>query len=219
MHDKVSVAESSRRRESSHLDATRALPVVDHYYTIQGEGSHAGRPAYFIRLAGCDVGCPWCDTKESWSVDAHPIVTLSELVGAAAAAGCGLAVVTGGEPTMHRLDSLVDGLHAAGMLVHLETSGAYPITGAFDWVTLSPKKYKPPVDENYARTDELKVVVAHRSDFAWGEKHLARCPEQVEASFQPEWGSPTMLPLIVQYVKEHPRWRISVQTHKYLDIP
>lgn len=194
-------------------------PVVDHYYTIQGEGAFAGRAAYFIRLAGCDVGCPWCDTKESWSVEGHPVVPVDRLVNEATESGCGLVVVTGGEPTMHALDPLVDGLHDAGMSVHLETSGAYPITGAFDWVTLSPKKYKPPISENYRLVHELKVVVAHRSDLDWGERHLVLCPDSVRASFQPEWGSPQLLPLVIDYVKDHPRWEISLQTHKYLDVP
>lgn len=196
-----------------------SYPVVEHFYTIQGEGVHTGRPAYFIRLAGCDVGCPWCDTRESWSIDDHPVASVEQLVGSAAASGCDLVVVTGGEPTMHRLEPLVNGLHEAALTVHLETSGAYPITGSFDWVTLSPKKYKAPVEENYVLVDELKVVVAHRSDFGWGERHRALCPEGVRAAFQPEWNSPRMLPLIVEYVKEHPEWQISLQTHKYLEIP
>lgn len=200
----------------SNLDC---YPVVDHFYTVQGEGAHTGRAAYFIRLAGCDVGCPWCDTKESWSTEGHPIVSIRELVTAAERSGCKLVVVTGGEPTMHPLDPLVNALHEADLTVHLETSGAYPITGAFDWITLSPKKYKPPVPTNYDRVDELKVVVAHRSDFRWGERHLKLCPESVRASFQPEWGSPQLLPQVIEYVKEHPRWVISLQTHKFLEVP
>lgn len=196
-----------------------SYPVVDHYYTIQGEGAFAGSAAYFIRLAGCDVGCPWCDTKESWSVKGHPVVPIDVLGDHAAASGSGIVVVTGGEPTMHQLAPLVDRLHKANIRVHLETSGAYPITGAFDWVTLSPKKYKPPVAENYERVNELKVIVAHRSDLRWGEQHLHQCPDAVRASFQPEWDSPQLLPLIIEYVKEHPRWAISLQTHKYLNVP
>ncbi|MGA7304194.1 MAG: 7-carboxy-7-deazaguanine synthase QueE [Rhodothermales bacterium] len=200
------------------MKSVDGYPVVDHYYTIQGEGTYAGRAAYFIRLAGCDVGCPWCDTKESWSLDGRPIVPTEVLVHCAVSSGGAVVVVTGGEPTMHQLGPLVDSLHEAGLEVHLETSGAYEITGAFDWVTLSPKKYSPPVAANYALVDELKVVVAHRSDFEWGERHLIHCPDGVHASFQPEWESPTMLPLIVEYVKEHPKWQISLQTHKYLGI-
>jgi len=201
------------------MSTVDSYPVVDHYYTIQGEGAWAGRAAYFIRLAGCDVGCPWCDTKESWSAEGHPVVAIDDLVVSAVASACGIVVVTGGEPAMHVLDPLVDRLHEAHLTVHLETSGAYPITGSFDWVTLSPKKYKPPVVENYDKVDELKVIVAHRSDFRWGERHLERCAESVRASFQPEWDSPQILPLIIEYVKGHPRWAISVQTHKYLRIP
>lgn len=201
------------------MSAVDSYPVVAHYYTVQGEGAFTGRPAYFVRLAGCDVGCPWCDTKESWAEDSHPVLPVADLVFGAVKSGCRLVVVTGGEPTMHELGPLVDGLQAEGLEVHLETSGAYPITGSFDWVTLSPKKYKPPVDENYPLADELKVVVAHKSDFRWGEKHLVRCRPGARASFQPEWGTPEMLPMIVEYVKANPRWEISLQTHKYLNVP
>jgi organic radical activating enzyme len=201
------------------MTAQAVYPVVDHFHTIQGEGAFAGSAAYFIRLAGCDVGCPWCDTKESWALDGHPELTVADLAASAAASGSEIVVITGGEPTMHRLDPIVDALHEKGLQVHLETSGAYPITGSFDWVTLSPKKYKPPEHSNYTLADEIKVIVAHRSDLDWGEQHLTRCRDDVRASLQVEWGSPRLLPLIVDYVKANPRWVISLQTHKYLDLP
>jgi len=199
--------------------ASATYPVVAHYYTLQGEGFWSGRAAYFIRLAGCDVGCPWCDTKESWAIDGHPVVSIDELTAAAERANSSYVVITGGEPTMHDLKPLTDQLKTAGLEVQVETSGAYPLTGSFDWVTLSPKKYKPPVESIYSQTDELKVIVANRSDFSWAEQHLAQCDKSVRPVLQPEWDSPHMLPDIVDYVKQNPIWTISLQTHKYLNIP
>lgn len=197
---------------------TATYPVVSHYHTIQGEGAWSGHAAYFIRLAGCDVGCPWCDTKESWVVEGHPVLTIEELSTAALASKTGLVVVTGGEPTMHDLAPLTRVLSSAGCRVHLETSGAYALSGRFDWVTLSPKKYKPPVDSVYGLTQELKVVVANKSDFDWAERHRVRCPENVRLMLQPEWNSPHMIKPIVDYVKNNPEWTISLQTHKYLNV-
>lgn len=199
--------------------ATASYPVVSHFLTVQGEGAWSGHAAYFIRLAGCDVGCPWCDTKESWSVDGHPVLTLAELTAAARSSAAKIVVVTGGEPAMHDLAPLTNGLAAAGCKVHLETSGAYALTGTFDWVTMSPKKFMPPVQTVYADTNELKVVVSHKSDFEWAESHRALCRDNVTLMLQPEWDSPHMLKSIVEYVKQNPDWIISLQTHKYLNIP
>lgn len=197
-----------------------AYPVVEQFYTIQGEGRWSGRPAYFIRLGGCDVGCPWCDTKESWPEDDHPHVEIEELTDRVRAAGADTVVVTGGEPTMHDLDPLTEALSDAASELHLETSGAYPISGRFDWVTLSPKKFEPPVEENYAHVDELKVVVFNRSDLEWAKTHAARCAASVHLSLQPEWSvREKVTPLIVKFVKRNPRWTISLQSHKYLDVP
>lgn len=198
--------------------ATDSYPVVSHFYTVQGEGVWSGHAAYFVRLAGCDVGCPWCDTKESWQIDRHPIVSISTLTEAALRSGAEVVVVTGGEPAMHDLAPLTASLATAGCRCHLETSGAYALTGSFDWVTLSPKKYMPPDPSVYAATDELKVVVANKSDFDWAELHRARCPDEVRLMLQPEWNSPHMLKSIVEYVKLHPDWTISLQIHKYLNI-
>jgi organic radical activating enzyme len=197
----------------------RVYPVVSHFHTIQGEGTWAGHAAYFIRLAGCDVGCTWCDTKESWSIEGHPVISTADICAAAVDSGAPIAVITGGEPTMHDLGSISAELRRAGLQTHLETSGAHPLSGEFDWVVLSPKKFKPPVDEAFLVTDELKVVVAHRSDFEWAEENRTRCRADVKLMLQPEWESPHMLRSIVDYVKRNPDWTISIQTHKYLNIP
>ncbi len=196
-----------------------SYPVVEHFYTIQGEGSWAGKAAYFIRLAGCDVGCPWCDTKESWTVEGHPELLVADMVTAVEASGAEVVVVTGGEPAMHDMKALTKALKAAGKTIHLETSGAYPIRGAFDWITLSPKKYKPPVDSSYRQVDELKVVIFNRYDFRWAKAHAARCSAETALWVQPEWNRPQMMPEIIQFVKTYPQWRLSVQTHKYLQVP
>lgn len=193
-------------------------PIVEHFYTVQGEGTWSGRAAYFIRLAGCDVGCPWCDTKESWEVNGHPSLSAVDLSAYARQSGARIVVVTGGEPAMHNLESLTSAVRAQCLDVHLETSGAYRLSGTFDWVTLSPKKFKPPVDEVYPLADELKVVVAHESDFDWAETHRARCHEGVRLALQPEWDSPHMIKPIVEFVKQNPAWSISLQTHKYLNV-
>lgn len=194
-------------------------PVVEHFYTLQGEGAWAGQAAYFIRLAGCDVGCWWCDTKISWDASAHPLLDLSTLVEAAGSAPSPIVVITGGEPLMHDLDPLTRALHTIGKRVHVETSGAYPLSRQLDWVTLSPKKFRPPLPEIYPYVSELKVVITNRSDFRWAEEHAARCPEGTLLFLQPEWSSSQLLPEIVRYIQEHPRWRLSLQTHKYLGIP
>lgn len=195
-------------------------PVMEHFYTLQGEGMHSGRASYFIRLGGCDVGCVWCDVKDSWDADKHPKMTVDEIVMAAMRHNARLAVVTGGEPAMYNLTALCDALHAAGFTVHIETSGAYPIVGAIDWVTLSPKKFKPPVQEALDKADELKVVVYHKSDFAWAEEHAAKVPDTCKLYLQPEWSKKdNITPLVIDYILAHPQWGLSLQTHKYINIP
>ena len=195
-------------------------PVMEHFYTLQGEGVHTGKAAYFIRLGGCDVGCVWCDVKESWDAAAHPLMTNVELAQTAASYEGRIAVVTGGEPSMHNLEALCDALHAVGFSVHIETSGAHPISGSLDWVTLSPKKFKAPLDECLAAADELKVVVYHKSDLEWAEQHAAKVRADCRLFLQPEWSKrEAMTPLIIDYIKEHPRWQLSLQTHKYINIP
>lgn len=193
---------------------------MEHFYTLQGEGLHTGKAAYFIRLGGCDVGCVWCDVKESWDASAHPLMTNVEMAQVAAAFEGRIAVITGGEPAMHDLAPLCDELHAAGFAVHIETSGAHPLSGDLDFVTLSPKKFKAPLDECLLRADELKVVVFHRSDLEWAEQHAAKVRPGCKLYLQPEWSKrETITPLIIDHIKLHPRWQLSLQTHKYINIP
>lgn len=195
-------------------------PVMEHFYTLQGEGVHTGRAAYFIRLGGCDVGCVWCDVKESWDAAAHPHMTNVELAQIAASHEGRIAVITGGEPAMHHLGALCDALHAAGFKVHIETSGAHPLSGELDWVTLSPKKFKAPLEECLAMAHELKVVVYHKSDFDWAQQHAAKVGGECRLFLQPEWSKrDAMTPLITDFIKANPRWQLSLQTHKYINIP
>ncbi|MBZ0097489.1 MAG: 7-carboxy-7-deazaguanine synthase QueE [Taibaiella sp.] len=193
---------------------------MEHFYTLQGEGTHSGRASYFIRLGGCDVGCVWCDVKDSWDAGKHPVMHVDQIVAAAMQHPARLAVVTGGEPAMYELTALCNALHEKGFTVHIETSGAYPIVGDIDWVTLSPKKFKPPVQEALDKADELKVVVYHKSDFAWAEEHAAKVPASCKLYLQPEWSKKdNITPLVIDYILAHPQWALSLQTHKYINIP
>lgn len=193
---------------------------MEDFYTIQGEGFYQGSAAYFIRLGGCEVRCVWCDVKDSWDANAHPKVIIKEIVEKAKASGSKIVVVTGGEPTMHNLAALTDELKHAGLRTHIETSGAYPITGDWDWVCFSPKKFKPPHVSVPEMADELKVVIFHKSDFAWAEDFAKQVKSGCELFLQPEWSKEKdILPLIIEYVKKDPRWKISLQVHKYMDIP
>lgn len=196
-----------------------AYPLMEDFYTIQGEGYHTGKPAYFIRTAGCDVQCWWCDVKESWDEDKHPKVETGEIVQRAKASGARFAVITGGEPLLHNLGPLTRQLHTAGLDTHIETSGSSPLSGRLDWVTLSPKRFKKPLDEVFPYVDELKVVVLKNKDIEWAEENAAKCPAGTHLMLQPEWDTPSSVPLIVDYVKAHPEWQISLQTHKFLQVP
>ncbi|MCU0448107.1 MAG: 7-carboxy-7-deazaguanine synthase QueE [Microscillaceae bacterium] len=199
---------------------SQELPLMEAFYTIQGEGYHQGRAAYFIRLAGCDVGCVWCDVKESWDVNTHPIVKVEDIVREAAQSPARLAVITGGEPLMHDLTELCEQLHNQGFEINIETSGAYPLSGDLDWICFSPKKFKKPLPEFYAVAHELKVIVYHPSDFVFAESFAAQMNPDCKLYLQPEWGkSDNMLPLIIEYVKNNPQWRVSLQVHKYMNIP
>lgn len=198
---------------------SRTYPVMEHFYTIQGEGVHTGRAAYFIRLAGCDVGCHWCDVKESWDASKHPLLRVSELLELVRASKAPIVVITGGEPLLHDLHDLTTALATLNIPIHIETSGSSPLTGHLDWVTLSPKRFKPPLPEIYPHVAELKVVVVTRKDFAWAERHAAMCPASTRLLLQPEWDTPEAMGWIVDYVKEHPHWAISLQTHKVLNVP
>lgn len=196
------------------------LPLMEDFYTIQGEGAWQGNAAYFIRLGGCDVGCVWCDVKESWDASAHPIVGVSEMAERAKSTGCAMVVVTGGEPVMHDLSGLTDSLRATGMRAHLETSGAYPITGEWDWICLSPKKFKAPHASTLSKAHELKIIVYNKTDFSWAEEFASQVSPVCQLFLQPEWSKQgEILPLIIQYVKDNPRWRISLQVHKFMNIP
>ncbi len=197
---------------------TRVLPVVETFHSVQGEGFWAGSNAFFIRLAGCDVGCPWCDTKHSWPMDKHPKHELSDLVAAALRLKPSMVVITGGEPLMHDLTDLTMALHGAGLSVHLETSGAHPLSGQFDWITLSPKRYKPPLEAIYRYADELKVVVGDRTDIDWAEQVAQKAPAKVIKMLQPRWESKVGQQIVFEYVLSNPEWRVGLQTHKFLGV-
>lgn len=197
---------------------TTTYPVVETFHSVQGEGYWTGVNAFFIRLAGCDVHCPWCDTKHSWNAARHPQKSTEELAEEATAANPAIVIVTGGEPLMHDLFPLTTALKNARMQVHLETSGAHPFSGNFDWVTFSPKQFKAPHHSIYGQTNELKVVVTNEYDLKWAQQQAALIPRSALRYLQPEWNSPESKELIFEYVLKHPQWRISLQTHKLLEI-
>lgn len=193
---------------------------MEHFYTIQGEGFYQGKAAYFVRLGGCDVGCPWCDVKESWEADKHPQMSIDEIVAFVEASGTRICVVTGGEPLMHNLEELTRVLKSKGIRTHIETSGAYPLTGHWDWVCVSPKRFKLPLKEMLAIANELKVVVAHRNDLRWAEQNAKDVNSNCQLFLQPEWDeAEEILPLMIDYVKNNQQWEISLQIHKYLNVP
>ena len=196
------------------------LPVMEHFYTIQGEGFHQGRAAYFIRLGGCDVGCVWCDVKDSWDVSKHPLVPVADLVELVAQTPATLVVITGGEPLMHDLGPLTRALKERGFETNIETSGAYPLSGALDWICLSPKKFKSPLASVVPFANELKVVIFNQHDFKWAEQYAAMVGPECKLFLQPEWDkAPIVTPLIIEYIKQHPKWELSLQIHKYINVP
>jgi len=196
------------------------LPVMEHFYTLQGEGYHQGRAAYFIRLAGCDVGCVWCDVKDSWEAAKHPLMDTESLLLKVKETPAGIVVITGGEPLMHPLDALTEKLQSAGLKTHIETSGAHPLSGHWDWICLSPKKFKSPLPEIIPLANELKIVVFNKSDFTWAEKYAAQANPACKLYLQPEWEKAAeMTPLIIEYIKRHPQWELSLQLHKYINVP
>ena len=201
---------------------------MEHFYTLQGEGFHQGRAAYFIRLGGCDVGCVWCDVKDSWDVNAHPKIKVKDIVSLVTAntpasqqgKKAGLVVITGGEPLMHDLTGLTAALKEQGFETNIETSGAYPLSGDWDWICLSPKKFKSPLPEIVPFANELKVVVFNQSDFLWAEQYAAMVSPQCKLYLQPEWDkAPIVTPMIIEYIKQHPQWELSLQIHKYINVP
>ena len=190
------------------------------FYSLQGEGYHQGKAAFFIRLAGCDVGCVWCDVKDSWDASKHPVLSVEEIVAAAAAHPSRIAIVTGGEPLLHQLDPLTTALKAAGFQTHIETSGSSPMCGSWDWVCLSPKKFKAALPEAIKAADELKVVVFNNSDFAFANSFLNDVDSDCKKYLQPEWEkSDAMTPLVIEYIKSNPSWELSAQLHKYIQVP
>jgi len=202
------------------LDEGKILPIMEEFYTIQGEGFHTGKAAYFIRIGGCDVGCHWCDVKESWDASIHPLIEIGKVVKNASDQPAKTVVLTGGEPLIFNLLKLTEELSSAGIQVYIETSGAHPFSGKFDWICLSPKKNAPPQAEYYKLANELKVIVYNRHDFEWANEHAAKVSEDCKLYLQPEWSKrEEMMPLIVDYVMQNPRWNISIQTHKYMNIP
>jgi 7-carboxy-7-deazaguanine synthase len=202
------------------VDPAQNLPLMEEFLTLQGEGAHTGSSAYFLRIGGCDVGCHWCDVKESWNAELHPVTPLEQMVQNAVATGSPTVVVTGGEPLMWNMGPLTDALHDAGLQVHLETSGAYPMTGTWDWICLSPKKTKAPRSEWYAVAHELKVIVFNNDDFRWAEVHAQEINRNAQRFLQPEWSKrDKALPDIIAYIEQNPTWRLSLQTHKYIGLP
>jgi organic radical activating enzyme len=204
----------------SQVNSSVELPIMEHFYTIQGEGRHSGRAAYFVRIAGCDVGCVWCDVKESWDANTHPLMKLEEIVDHVLVSKADFCVITGGEPAMYDLTRLIEMLHENNIETAIETSGCYELKGDINWYCFSPKKFKAPCDEAYSKADELKVVISHPSDFAWAETHAEKVSSNCQLFLQPEWSKQErFLPLIIEYVKEHPKWSVSLQTHKFMNIP
>lgn len=202
------------------LDGGRQLPLVEDFYTIQGEGYHSGKPAYFIRLGGCDVGCRWCDAKYTWNPKIFPPVDVDVVVARAKECAAQAIVITGGEPLLYPLGVLTSRLREEGLEIFLETSGTYPFSGEFDWVCLSPKRQQPPLDEAFGRAHELKVIIQTEDDFVWAEENARRVGRYCRLYLQPEWSAfDDIMPKIVEYAKSNPKWSISIQTHKFMRIP
>ncbi len=201
------------------MSENKTLPVMETFYTVQGEGAFAGAPAYFIRVGGCDVGCVWCDVKESWDATKHPQLPLEKLVSDVVNSGTNICVVTGGEPAMYDLSELTLLLKKQNIRTHIETSGAYPLTGEWDWITFSPKKFKPPIEQIYKIANELKVIVYNKTDLQWAQQHALKVNQNCMLYLQPEWSKREIVqPLILDFIRKNTQWRISVQTHKYLGV-
>lgn len=205
--------------ENKEISYNDKLPVMEMFYSIQGEGNYTGKPAVFVRLGGCDVGCVWCDVKESWDAKAHAQIDVKTIVDYVRSQGANFVVITGGEPALYDLSKLTSSLHESGILIAIETSGVYPLTGDFDWICFSPKKFKSPDESIYTKAHELKVVVFHPSDIEWAETHASKVSLKCKLYLQPEWDKREKnTPLIVDYVKNNQKWNISLQTHKYIGV-
>jgi 7-carboxy-7-deazaguanine synthase len=206
--------------QETSLNDGKLLPLMEEFYTIQGEGFNTGKAAYFIRIGGCDVGCHWCDVKESWDASLHPLTTSEKIIEHVLESKTPAVVVTGGEPLIYNLVYLTGLLKKHHIQTYIETSGAYPLSGNWDWICLSPKKTMLPKEENYKAAHELKIIVFNKHDFIWAEEQAAKVSKDCYLYLQPEWSKRNEItPLIVDYVKNNPRWMISLQTHKYIDIP
>jgi organic radical activating enzyme len=207
-------------QEKDQFDGGRKLPVMEEFYTIQGEGYHMGTAAYFVRIGGCDVGCSWCDTKESWDSELFPAIKLNGIIEHVASTPAKTIVVTGGEPSMYPLDYFTKKLQEKGVKTMVETSGAKPLTGVWDWVCLSPKKYSPPHSSVYPKANELKVIIQNAADIVWAEKNAALVSKDCKLFLQPEWSrAEAIMETLTDYVMQHPEWKISLQAHKYMKIP
>jgi 7-carboxy-7-deazaguanine synthase len=199
---------------------TDALPVMEHFYTLQGEGYHQGKAAYFIRLGGCDVGCVWCDVKDSWDAEKHPLLKIEDLIFKISKTPSQIVVITGGEPLMHNLDELTKELQSSRLKTHIETSGAHPLSGTWNWICLSPKKFKAPLPEIIPLANELKIIIYNKSDFEWAEKYASLVLPGCKLYLQPEWDKASEItPLIIDYIKANPKWELSLQIHKYIHVP
>jgi len=205
--------------ENFNKNSKQTLPVMEAFYTIQGEGFYQGHAAYFVRLGGCDVGCVWCDVKESWDAEAHPKLSIKEIVDEAKQFEGRLVVITGGEPLMHDTTALTNAFKDAGFATNIETSGSSPLSGKWDWICLSPKKFKEPLLEVCEKANELKIVVYNKSDFEWAEKYAAIVPSNCQLYLQPEWSKiDSMIDGIISYIQQNPKWQLSLQLHKYIGV-
>ena len=209
----------TKKEQQALIHKGELLPLMEEFYTIQGEGFHKGTASYFIRVGGCDVGCHWCDVKESWNPNIHPPTAIEKII-ANAKSYSNTIIVTGGEPLMWNMEPLTTGLRKEGLQTHIETSGAYKLTGNWDWICLSPKKNKEPLDLVYEKAHELKCIIHNKDDFRFAEEQASKVSMNCILYLQPEWSKrEKMMPLIVDYVMKNPKWKVSLQTHKYLNIP
>lgn len=211
---------SLKPNDEALLNEGKLLPLMEEFYTIQGEGFNTGKAAYFIRIGGCDVGCHWCDVKESWDANIHPLTPIEKIIANVQEWKAPSVVVTGGEPLIYNLDALTEQLKNKNIETFIETSGAYKLSGIWDWICLSPKKTMAPLPEVYAKANELKVIVFNQHDFKWAEEQAAKVGKDCYLYLQPEWSKhQELIPQIIEYVKTNPKWMISLQTHKYMNIP
>jgi len=208
------------KNNSENFTSGEKFPLVQQFYTLQGEGFHFGKAAYFLRIGGCDIGCRWCDTKLSWNAEIHSIISINEIIENVKKSDAKDIVITGGEPLMYPMDKLCNDLHNIGIKTYLETSGAYPLSGQWDWICLSPKSQQPPFDEIYTKANELKVIIYNvEEDIKWAEKSAKKVSKECHLYLQPEWSKRKVnTPLIVEYIKRNTKWKLSLQAHKYINI-